>query len=90
MSHRGWSLNALQHPPCLHLCVTQCHVGRSQVFLADLLASTMEAAATAGKVKRLVSAVRGGTAAIYGMASSLPAGPVNVLLRAYTDVTLDS
>ncbi len=28
------------------------------------------------------------TAAIYGMASSMPAGPVNVLLRAYTDVTL--
>ena len=27
-------------------------------------------------------------AAIYGMAASLPAGPVNVLLRAYTDVTL--
>lgn len=30
------------------------------------------------------------TAAIYGMASSMPAGPVNVLLRAYTDVTLGS
>lgn len=30
------------------------------------------------------------TAAIYGMASSMPAGPVNVLLRAYTDITLGS
>ncbi|CAM9967188.1 unnamed protein product [Scytosiphon promiscuus] len=84
MSHRGWSLNALQHPPCLHLCVTQCHVGKSQSFLADLLASTLEAAATAGQGDE------NSTAAIYGMASSMPAGPVNVLLRAYTDVTLGS
>lgn len=52
MSHRGWSLNALQHPPCLHLCVTMCHVGEGKAgqFLADLLASTLEAGATAGEV----------------------------------------
>lgn len=51
MSHRGWSLNALQHPPCLHLCVTMCHAGKAGLFLADLLASTLEAAAAAGEVK---------------------------------------
>ncbi|CBJ31196.1 Pyridoxal-dependent decarboxylase [Ectocarpus siliculosus] len=84
MSHRGWSLNALQHPPCLHLCVTMCHVGKAGVFLADLLASTLEAAAAAGEGDE------NSTAAIYGMASSMPAGPVNVLLRTYTDVTLGS
>lgn len=50
MSHRGWSLNALQHPPCLHLCVTMCHVGKAGEFLADLLASTLEAGASAGEV----------------------------------------
>lgn len=50
MSHRGWSLNALQHPPCLHLCVTMCHVGKAGVFLVDLLASTLEAAAAVGEV----------------------------------------
>lgn len=51
MSHRGWSLNALQHPPCLHLCVTMCHVGKAEVFLADLEASTLEAGASAAEVK---------------------------------------
>lgn len=51
MSHRGWSLNALQHPPCLHLCVTSCHVGKARDFIRDLLASTLEAAAASGKVK---------------------------------------
>ncbi|CAN0119796.1 unnamed protein product [Pylaiella littoralis] len=84
MSHRGWSLNALQHPPCLHLCVTMCHVGKAEVFLADLEASTLEAGASAAEGDE------NSTAAIYGMASSMPAGPVNVLLRAYTDVTLGS
>jgi hypothetical protein len=29
-----------------------------------------------------------GNAAVYGMASSLPAGPVNEMLRTYTDVVL--
>lgn len=52
MSHRGWSLNALQHPPCLHFCVTMCHVGKAAEFLTDLLASTLEAGAkfTVGEV----------------------------------------
>lgn len=50
MSHRGWSLNALQHPSCLHLCVTMCHVGKAGEFLTDLLTSMLEAGATAGAV----------------------------------------
>ena len=51
MSHRGWSLNALQHPPCLHLCVTMCHVGKAGEFLTDILEAMMEAAgAAAGEV----------------------------------------
>eukprot|EP00952_Eustigmatos_sp_NYUAD-ZCMA_P009823 40509-Eustigmatos_ZCMA.PRE.1 len=29
-----------------------------------------------------------GNAAIYGMASTLPAGPINEMLRTYTDVVL--
>ena len=39
MSSRGWSLNSLQHPPCVHLCCTVTHVGREKEFLADLQAS---------------------------------------------------
>lgn len=41
-------------------------------------------------VRLLMQGDENSTAAIYGMASSMPAGPVNVLLRAYTDVTLGS
>lgn len=82
MSARGWSLNALQKPPCLHLCVTLCHVGKAQNFLQDLKDSTEQARATGGKDDEH------STAAIYGMASSMPAGPVKLMLRAYTDVTL--
>ena len=29
-----------------------------------------------------------GTAAVYGMAGSMPAGPVDDLLKCYTDITL--
>ncbi|CAN0089466.1 unnamed protein product, partial [Sphacelaria rigidula] len=43
MSSRGWSLNALQTPPCLHLCVTLCHVGKAGKFLADLKDATQQA-----------------------------------------------
>lgn len=50
MTHRGWSLNALQHPACLHLCVTVCHVGKGKDFLKDLESSTLEAATTTDKV----------------------------------------
>ena len=35
MTKRGWSLNTLQNPPCVHLCVTVCHIGTSS-FIKDL------------------------------------------------------
>lgn len=50
MSHRGWNLNTLQHPACLHLCVTVCHVGKAREFLRDLALSTLEAASITGNV----------------------------------------
>ena len=36
MSKKGWSLNALQHPVSVHICVTIRHVGKAQRFLNDL------------------------------------------------------
>merc|ERR1711998_681820 len=38
MSSRGWSLNILQYPECIHLCLTYCHVrtGADKTFLVDL------------------------------------------------------
>ena len=31
MAKKGWSLNPLQNPPCVHICCTLRHVGREQV-----------------------------------------------------------
>lgn len=41
MSKRGWSLNGLQDPPAMHLCVTlrHCQPGVVERFAADLAAS---------------------------------------------------
>lgn len=81
MAKKGWSLNALQHPVSVHLCVTVRHIGKAKKFLAELA----EAVAV---VKSDPSGAHEGGSAIYGMASSMPAGPVDDILRIYTDVTL--
>ena len=80
MSARGWVLNSLQHPACVHICCTVAHVGKSQQFLADLQESVQEVLDNPDAV--------GGKAAIYGLTAALPAGPVNELLKVYNDVVL--
>lgn len=81
MAKKGWSLNALQHPASVHLCVTVRHIGKAKKFLKEL----EEAVAV---VKQDPNGALDGGSAIYGMASSMPAGPVDDILRIYTDVTL--
>lgn len=81
MTARGWSLNGLHRPACVHLCVTLRHTepGVAERFLTDLRAS-MDAvrAAPSGK---------GGMAPIYGMAGSLPIrGLVADMLDRYVDL----
>ena len=85
MAKRGWSLNGLQNPAAVHLCVTLRHTqpGVAEKFLGDLRAS--------------VEAVRGtppskdGMAPVYGLASSLPfKGLVSDLLCAYVDALYDA
>lgn len=39
MTKKGWSLNALQSPACLHICCTVAHIGHHDEFIADLKAS---------------------------------------------------
>ena len=39
MTKKGWSLNALQSPACLHICCTVAHLGHHDEFIADLKAS---------------------------------------------------
>lgn len=80
MHKKGWSLNSLQHPACLHICVTVAHVGHQGEFLRDLKQAVEEV--------RKNPDDKSGNAAIYGMTSALPPGPVNELLKVYNDVVL--
>jgi sphinganine-1-phosphate aldolase len=64
MDARGWNLELLQKPPNLHLVVTPAHRDAVGPFLADL----REAAEEVSSKKPAPS----GTAAMYGMLSTLP------------------
>lgn len=77
LSKKGWMLNTLQHPSSIHLCCTLQHVGAEDRFIKDLTDAVAKAKEADGMV---------GNAAIYGMASSLPAGPVDEMLRLFNDV----
>jgi len=81
MRHRGWSLNGLHRPSCVHLCVTLRHTqpGVKERFVEDLQAAVAE-------VKKAPEA-EGGMAPVYGMAATLPLrGVVSNILKAYMDV----
>jgi glutamate/tyrosine decarboxylase-like PLP-dependent enzyme len=85
MTKKGWSLNTLQKPACLHLCVTMKTTKNYERFVIDLneaVESIRYETIKEGKKKL------SGSAAIYGMAGSMPAAPVNELLKLYTDVSL--
>lgn len=84
MAKAGWSLNSLQHPACVHLCVTSRHVDPSvqSQFLVDLATALEE-------VRAKPELACHGSAAVYGMTAQLPAGPVSQLLKVYNDVVLD-
>jgi glutamate/tyrosine decarboxylase-like PLP-dependent enzyme len=81
MGHRGWSLNGLQDPPSIHLCVTLRHTqpGVVERFLADLAAAVEEV--------RADPEAGGSMAPIYGMATMTETqGAVEDLLEAYVDM----
>lgn len=82
MKSEGWSLNSLQNPVSIHLCVTLRTIQCKNKFIRDL----KRVVATAMEEEKGDTA--SGTAAVYGMAGSMPAGPVDDLLKCYTDVTL--
>ena len=85
MSKRGWSLNGLQSPPAVHLCVTLRHTqpGVVERFSADLRASV--------DAVRDFPPSKDGMAPVYGLASSLPfKGVVSDLLCAYVDALYDA
>lgn len=82
MTKLGWSLNSLQHPACIHLCVTLKTVEHKEKFVRDLRSSVETL------IQNPIEQKEGSSAAIYGATGSMPAGPVNELLKVYTEVTL--
>jgi sphinganine-1-phosphate aldolase len=114
MTSRGWVLNELQNPPCLHVCVTLRLCDQVGPFLSDLKLSVDDARREGadGRSK--------GTAGIYGAGTcdevysavqaflpveshpsncppsslpvspvaTLPEGPVECVLNAFTDLSL--
>jgi len=67
MKKRGWGLNALQFPECIHLAVTrlQTEPGVADKFVQDVREATDIILADP-------DAAGGGSAAVYGMAASIP------------------
>mmetsp|Transcript_20737 Transcript_20737/g.34242 ORF Transcript_20737/g.34242 Transcript_20737/m.34242 type:complete len:572 (-) Transcript_20737:30-1745(-) len=82
MHAKGWTLNALQHPPCLHMCVTLRSAPHADRFIRDCESCAEDILANPNSVSK------GGNAPMYGMAAAMPNGPVEDMLRTYTDVVL--
>jgi len=81
LSSRGWNINSLQYPPCLHLCVTRLHtLGSADVFLSDLSAAVVRVMSEPHKKIE-------GFGAIYGLAATIPdRGLVDEFARCYVDI----
>ena len=80
MTERGWSLNGLHKPACLHLCTTLRHTepGVAERLIEDLKASVAYVKAN--------PIIEGGRAPVYGMANTLPdRGLIADLLRKHMD-----
>lgn len=80
LAERGWSLNGLQHPPAIHLCVTLLHTrpGVAERFVNDLGTAVAEVRNSPPRAE--------GLAPIYGRSGSFPVrGAVRELLRRYVD-----
>ena len=65
MERRGWHLDRQQFPSSLHMMVTAAHEKVAEPFISDLRESVQEVIANP-------KASSEGTAAMYGMAASLP------------------
>jgi glutamate/tyrosine decarboxylase-like PLP-dependent enzyme len=81
MTVKGWDLNGLHKPACVHICITLRHTkgGVADRFLSDL----KEAVAY---VKANPSG-SGGMAPVYGMAATLPfRGVIRDFLKRYLDL----
>jgi glutamate/tyrosine decarboxylase-like PLP-dependent enzyme len=81
MTHKGWNLNGLHKPACIHLCVTLRHTQPevAKRFLRDLEAAVAHVKANPEE--------KGSMAPVYGMAASMPLrGVVSDMLKRYLDL----
>lgn len=80
MTLKGWSLNGLHKPSCIHIAITLRHTleGICQRFIKDLK-QAVEIVKTTPDTKK-------GMAPVYGMAATLPArGIISDILKKYLD-----
>ena len=84
MSHKGWSLNALQNPPALHVAFTVPLVAALDRLLVDFTTVVQEAKeqerVRIAEGKSAKGSAKGDYAALYGVAGSLPNKSVVVQL----------
>ena len=82
MSKLGWNLNALQNPASIHICITVLTTQHADQLLKDLAQCAKQARqyGTKGSGE--------GMTPIYGMASLLPAAPLEEVLTQYNEVVL--
>jgi len=81
MSEKGWNLNGLHKPSCVHICVTLRHTqpGVAERFLSDLSEAVQVVKGNPEK--------EGKMAPVYGMAANLPLrGVVSDFLKKYLDL----
>lgn len=76
MSAKGWHLNALQNPPAIHVAVTLPIVAVVDKLIADLVETTEETKEAerrrVAEGKSAKGKAMGDSAALYGVAGSLP------------------
>ncbi len=81
MTKKGWNLNGLHKPACVHICITLRHTKKG---IADRFLSDLKGAVAYVKANPSES---GGMAPVYGMVASLPfKGIVRDLLKKYMDM----
>jgi glutamate/tyrosine decarboxylase-like PLP-dependent enzyme len=82
MGDQKWSLNGLQMPPAVHICLTHRHTqpGLAEKFLADLQAAV-------DHVKANPDQETEGVGRLYGMSAQIPIkGVVDAFLKRYMDL----
>jgi len=83
MKTKGWRLNNLQNPVCVHILIASPQAGKAEEFLRDLRESVEEVS------KSPKAPILGGSAAMYGMAAAFPdRGTVAELATTYLDAVL--